>query len=142
MLRNLLKEKKCGSHLDVGKAGEDAAVAELNSKNYIILDRNWRCKAGELDIIAVHQKILIIIEVKTRQVIVSQNFSPFAAVDAKKITKIKKVTDFYLRENHQRLKKYLIRSIRFDVVAVYYYDKDQNSNCILKVEHILDAFNY
>ncbi len=144
MLKNLLQKitEKCKSHLDIGKAGEDAAVAELTAKGYRILDRNWRCKTGELDIIATYQKVLVIIEVKTRQVEVSKNFSPLEAIDSKKILKIKKVTDFYLQANHQRLKRYLIRSIRFDVVAAYYEINSLSNEIDIKVEHVLDAFNY
>ena len=50
----------------LGKEGEQAAVSYLESLGFRILDRNWRCAAGELDIVAVERHVFVVCEVKTR----------------------------------------------------------------------------
>ena len=52
---------------DIGKAGEDAAVEYLESKGYVILDRNYRFMRGELDIVALDDPFIVFVEVKTRR---------------------------------------------------------------------------
>ena len=53
-------------HIELGKTGEDIAVAHLEGKGYRILDRNWRWGKEEIDIIAIDGNFLVIVEVKTR----------------------------------------------------------------------------
>lgn len=65
-----------------GRAGEQRAVEHLTARGYRILDRNWRCRQGELDIVAARGGHLVAVEVKTRR---SERFGhPFEAVDARK----------------------------------------------------------
>lgn len=52
---------------ELGKSGEDAAVAYLLNNCYTIVDRNYRCRSGEIDIIAKKGDVLFFIEVKTRK---------------------------------------------------------------------------
>ncbi len=52
---------------ELGKSGEDAAVAYLLNNRYTIVDRNYRCRTGEVDIIAKKDNVLFFIEVKTRK---------------------------------------------------------------------------
>lgn len=67
---------------DFGRAGEDRAAEYLAAHGYRILDRNWRCAQGELDIVAEREHFLCIVEVKTRR---STAFGhPFAAIDERK----------------------------------------------------------
>ena len=62
----------------VGRLGEDAAVTFLAAQQYVILDRNWRCRAGEIDIVAKEGDNLVFVEVKARS---SLRFGhPFEAV--------------------------------------------------------------
>ena len=49
-----------------GKKGEDIAVKYLKRKGYKIIEQNWRCRLGEIDIIARHKDSVVFIEVKTR----------------------------------------------------------------------------
>ena len=51
---------------DVGRRGEDEAAAYLTALGWRILDRNWRCASGEVDIVALDGRELVIVEVKTR----------------------------------------------------------------------------
>lgn len=65
-----------------GRTGEQRAVEHLTAHGYRILDRNWRCSQGELDIVAAREGDLVAVEVKTRR---SDRFGhPFEAVDARK----------------------------------------------------------
>lgn len=67
---------------DLGRAGEQRAASHLVGLGYDVLDRNWRCAQGEIDIVAVHGDDLAIVEVKTRR---STAFGhPFEAIDERK----------------------------------------------------------
>src|SRR5487761_343592 len=50
----------------LGRTGEQAAARFLESAGYRILDRNWRCADGEIDIVAVERQVFVVCEVKTR----------------------------------------------------------------------------
>ena len=51
---------------DLGRLGEDLAVKELKRKGYRIVERNYRCRYGEIDVIGIKQAILVFIEVRAR----------------------------------------------------------------------------
>jgi putative endonuclease len=51
----------------LGDYGERLAALELERLGLEVLDRNWRCGQGEIDIVALHQDVLVICEVKTRR---------------------------------------------------------------------------
>lgn len=98
-------------HISLGRWGEDQAVAFLKKMRYKILERNYRCRLGEIDIIAREKKTLVFVEVKTRT---GEDFSkPVEAVTPQKIRRIYKVAQYYL-------KQYGLKDIdcRIDVVSV------------------------
>ncbi|WP_417564576.1 YraN family protein [Microbacterium sp.] len=67
---------------DLGRAGEDRAVAHLTARGFGVLERNWRCREGEIDIVARTATALVFVEVKTRR---GDGFGdPLVAVDARK----------------------------------------------------------
>lgn len=71
---------------DLGRRGERAAAAHLEGLGYRILDRNWRCPIGELDLVAVDGRELVVVEVKTRT---SRAFGdPLEAVDDRKLARL------------------------------------------------------
>jgi putative endonuclease len=95
----------------VGKAGEEAAVQYLCQQGYQILERNYRCRVGEIDLIARDGRTLVFIEVKTRR---SQTFGPAAAaVTLEKQRHLVKASQVYLIQ--QRKADELCR---FDVVTI------------------------
>ena len=51
----------------LGQRGEELAVAELMQRGYVIRQRNWRCPAGEIDIVAEHEGQPVFVEVRTRR---------------------------------------------------------------------------
>ncbi len=95
----------------LGARGEDMAVDFLKKKGYTILCRNYRCRSGEIDIVARKKKTLCFVEVKTRR---TRNFGPpQEAVTQRKQYKIGRVAqDFLQRYSLEN------RPARFDVVAV------------------------
>jgi len=94
-----------------GRRGEAIAADYLKKHGYEILEKNFRCPLGEIDIIARDGQDLVFLEVKTRK---SERLGyPEEAVDAKKQKKISRLASFYLQ-----MKNLNISRARFDVVAV------------------------
>lgn len=97
--------------LSLGDRGEVAACGFLKEKGYKILDKNYKCKIGEIDVVAKREGRLAFIEVKTRT---GPRFGmPQEAVDRKKQEKIFKLAQWYMKE--KKLEKI---PVAFDVVAV------------------------
>lgn len=99
---------------ELGKVGENLAVEYLKKQNYQLLERNFRCKRGEIDIIAKDKQELIFIEVKTRT---NKKYGkPADAVTTRKKKHIYKAAEYYLAI-HKKLYEY----VRIDVIEVYEY---------------------
>ncbi|MEA1967968.1 MAG: YraN family protein [Thermodesulfobacteriota bacterium] len=94
-----------------GKKAEDAACLFLDKLGFKILERNYRTRAAEIDIIAQHGDFLVFIEVKARQGL--QKGTPGEAVNFSKQKKISLGAAYYLKE-----KKIDNVRVRFDVVAI------------------------
>lgn len=72
---------------DLGKRGEDLAAEFLSGLGYTIVDRNWRSRGGELDIVAQHAEATVFVEVKTRA---GTGFGhPFEAITARKLARLR-----------------------------------------------------
>ncbi|HLE18234.1 MAG TPA: YraN family protein, partial [Syntrophales bacterium] len=70
------------SRIRTGKAGEETAVRHLQKLGYRILERNYRCPVGEIDIVAKDKNTIVFVEVKSRK---TEEFGdPELAVGAKK----------------------------------------------------------
>lgn len=92
--------------------GEDAACEFLKKKGYKILERNFRKGYGEIDIIALHEKTLIFIEVKTRS---SNKFgTPFEAISPSKLRTLLKTAQLYKYVLHPELPD----NMRIDAIGV------------------------
>ena len=80
----------------LGDAGEDLAAAALKKQGYKILERNYVCPLGEVDLIARQGKTYVIIEVKTRK---NERFgAPQEAVTSAKQHKLRRLADYYLQQ--------------------------------------------
>jgi putative endonuclease len=98
--------------IDLGKKGENASVEFLKRQGYKIIERNYRCSLGEIDVIAKDKDVLCFVEVKTRK---TETYGlPEEAVDWHKQRKLTKVALTYVKE-----KKIYKQDLRFDVVSVY-----------------------
>jgi putative endonuclease len=97
----------------LGRAGEQAAAKFLESSGFRILDRNWRCADGEIDIVAVERCVLVVCEVKTRS---GAGFgSPLEAVGRVKLRRLRKLAVCWLNAHGVRFDQ-----VRIDVVGLVY----------------------
>jgi len=100
-----------GSHLDHGRWGEDVATEWYRRHGYEIVARNWRCPAGEVDLVARRRRLLVIAEVKARR---SDAFGPAAAaVGRAKQLRLRRLAAEFLRITGTHGVE-----VRFDVVAI------------------------
>lgn len=84
---------------ELGSAGEARAVAHLTGLGYEVIDRNWRCPQGEIDIVARRGEELAVVEVKTRT---SLNFGhPFEAIDERKRRRLWQLAAAWLAEHRE-----------------------------------------
>jgi putative endonuclease len=111
---------------EVQTAGEDAAAESLRSSGMRILARNWRCKLGELDIVAADGRTLVFVEVKART---SGGFvDPALAVDYRKQLRLRRVAEAFIALENPRFV-----TCRFDVVSVV-------TTQPYRLNHVIDAF--
>ncbi len=96
---------------EIGRRGEDAAAAYLKRIGYVVVDRNWRTKAGEVDIVAIDGSALVLVEVKTRRT--QGKGSPEEAVSPTKQKKLIRLARAYIA--HAGIEH---MNVRFDVVAI------------------------
>jgi putative endonuclease len=100
-------------HLQRGRWGEDLAARHLERLGLTVLERNWRCRAGEIDIVAADAEsgTLVICEVKTRT---TEDFgTPLAAVTPRKLRRLRVLAAEWMREHDGRA-----RAIRIDVIGI------------------------
>ena len=117
------REKK-----ELGKKGEEIAIRFLKKKGYRILERNYVCKMGEMDIVAREKDTLAFVEVKTRTT--TAFGPPQLAVNLTKQMQLSKVALYFLKE-----KKLEDVKARFDVVAILLGPTGE------EIELIKDAFD-
>jgi len=100
-----------GEARQLGQWGEELVVEDLLRKGWTIVDRNFRCRMGELDIVAKNQLYLVFVEVKLRK---SARFGPACeSVTPSKQRKLLAAAQFYLVGHPTKLQP------RFDVAEVY-----------------------
>ncbi|MDR2672342.1 MAG: YraN family protein [Coriobacteriales bacterium] len=116
------------SNKSVGVAGEKLSCLYLEQNGFVILERNWRCKSGEADIIALESGTLVFIEVKTRS---NANCGlPEDAVTHKKRIRYENIAMRYLMTHRHPSGK-----VRFDVISIVTFNKDKAF-----LRHHRDAF--
>ncbi|MDZ8172336.1 YraN family protein [Microbacterium xanthum] len=98
---------------ELGRAGESHAYDHLVAAGFQVLDRNWRCREGEIDIVARDGRDLVVVEVKTRRALGYGH--PFDAVDERKRARLWRLGHAWMRL-HSGVARGL--SLRLDVIAV------------------------
>jgi putative endonuclease len=112
----------------LGRAGEEAAAQYLKKRGYRLVNRNFNCRVGELDIVARDGPCLVFVEVRTRS---GTAFGlPQESITRKKKYKLRQVASFYLLVNNIK-----DTAVRFDFIAVYMGPDGQT----VKIEHIVNA---
>lgn len=114
------------THNELGKIGEELAVNHLKELDYQIIETNWRYLKAEIDIIAIKDNWLVVIEVKTR----TTDFfgTPEAFITTAKKRLLIKAADAYVQNNNIDLE------VRFDVVGII------KNNHQTELKHIVNAF--
>ena len=97
----------------LGRDGEQAAVNYLESRGFRILDRNWRCADGEIDIVAVERQVLVVCEVKSRTS--TRYGGPLEAVSRAKRARLRRLAVQWLNAHGIRFDE-----VRIDVVGLLY----------------------
>lgn len=110
----------------IGKYGEEIAEKYLKKNKYEIICKNFYTRMGEVDLIAIKDKYLIFIEVKSRK---NKNYgSPAMAVNENKIRHMKIAARVFLKLN--KFSKY---NIRFDVIEIYFLHNKWKVNHIKQI---------
>ncbi|WP_062202982.1 YraN family protein [Demequina salsinemoris] len=95
----------------VGRYGEDLVVRRLAERGWVVLARNWRCREGEIDIVATEGDALVVVEVKTRRG--ASMGAPQEAVTVRKLARLRRLAAAWLAAQDRRWPE-----VRIDVVAV------------------------
>ncbi len=111
---------------EIGDLGEELACRYLKKEGYHILDRNWHYGHLELDIVALDNEELVIVEVKSRSGLPYE--FPSDALPGKKINMIVEAADAYIQERQ------LTSETRFDLITVIFQDNKY------ELEHFKEAF--
>lgn len=112
---------------DIGALGEQFAAELLEQKSYRIVERNWRWRRAEIDIIAWHDEILVFVEVKTRSSI--HHGRPEESITRSKMTLLTQAAGAYMREiNHEW-------QVRFDSISVVLFQDGTHA-----IEHYEDIY--
>lgn len=128
-----MKKRHVLNRKSLGQDGETLACNYLRKKGYKIIARNYRCKIGEIDIIARHKRTLIFCEVKTRN---SREFGePFEAVNKPKQDRLRYLAQSYLQSKYYDRDFHKNLDYRFDVVSII-LEPDTHSG----ITHLENAF--
>src|SRR5262245_24460234 len=105
------------------------AMAHLEARGYAIIARNWRCRAGELDLVASNGTTIVFVEVRSRRG--DRCGTPLESVDARKRQRLAQLARRFLatQPRHERL-------VRFDVIGIRL---DRDPPQLEHIEHAFDA---
>ena len=113
-------------HNQLGKKGEEIAVAFLEKLGYEVISTNWQEKKFEIDIITIDNDEMVFVEVKTRSTAIFGK--PEEAVTLKKQEHLVEGADYYIQENEVDLEA------RFDIVSIILNSHQE------EIKHIKNAF--
>ena len=115
-------------HNDLGRFGEELAANYLREQGYDILETNWVFEKAEIDILALRENVLSVVEVKTRS---GTDFGlPQEFVNAKKIRMLVRAVNAFVASRN------IDANVRFDIIGIH---KVNNG---FRITHIPDAFYY
>jgi putative endonuclease len=115
----------------IGDIGERLAVDCLKKKGYRILERNYRCPKGEIDIIARQRECLVFVEVRTKTNLAFG--TPEESVTMTKMHHLESAANYYLQDRDESP-----ASWRIDVLAI----ELETDNKLKRIEHIENAVEY
>ena len=113
---------------ELGRRGEDLAAHFLEDAGYRLIERNWRCRQGEIDIVAERGDTIVFVEVKTRSSLAFGH--PFEAITASKLARLRGLAGAWCAERSPSATR-----IRLDAIAVV-APRGQRP----QIEHLLGVF--
>ena len=113
-------------HNQLGKKGEALAATYLKQKGYEIIEQNWRNAKDEIDIVAIHDNFLVIVEVKTRS-------TDYFGEPSEAVTNIKQTYLIRAAEEYV-IEKEIDLEVRFDIISIILKSNQH------RINHIEDAF--
>lgn len=119
---------------EIGKLGEILAEAFFIDRGYEVVQKNYRCREGEADLVVRDPGTdeIVLVEVKTRRVRTGRDtLYPEEAVDARKQLRYSRIAACYALDH------FPVFSMRFDVVAIVL-----RSDCEASLEHLMNAFSW
>ena len=118
---------------DLGRHGEDLAVHHLEAAGLDVVDRNWRCRQGEIDIVARDGPDIAFVEVKTRT---GHEFGhPLEAITARKLARLRRLAGEWCAAHPEAR-----GSIRIDAVAVTVPRRVDRDRVPTAIEHLRGIF--
>ncbi len=117
----------------LGRLGEDLAADHLVRRGFRILERNYRTRWGELDIVAFDGTTLTFVEVKTRKLAAGSGLSPFDAIRSGKRSQVRKMAGSWLSVPADRP---YAEVLRFDAIGVTF----DRSGQLVGIEHLEGCF--
>ncbi len=112
----------------IGELGEIEAARYFRSHGYLVIAANYRCRLGEIDIIAEDKKYICFAEVKTRSE--NMRYAPSDAVDYNKRARLIAAAQLFLTDYEMK------RQPRFDIIEVYFENGEP-----VRLNHIINAFD-
>lgn len=120
-MRKKLQSQKNQYRQKLGKHGEDIASSYLQKKGFRVIERNFRARYGEIDLICLDRNTLVFVEVKTR---IGETYGkPEEAVTPRKLAEVVKTAQYY-----SMLHPELPSLIRIDVVAIQMTENSHSSH--------------
>lgn len=112
----------------LGREGEDRAARYFEESGYAVLARNWRCRAGEIDLVVASADALVVVEVKTRR---GEGFGhPFEAIDGVKRARLWRLAIAWVAANRGAAQG---RRLRIDAIGLTGEDPGT-----ARLEHLVD----
>jgi putative endonuclease len=106
-----MREEQMAAKDDLGRRGEKVAALWLEKQGYTILDRNWRCRSGELDLVVRRGETTVFVEVKTRTSVAFGH--PFEAITPVKAGRLRRLAAEWCATHDEAVGR-----LRIDAVAV------------------------
>jgi putative endonuclease len=96
---------------DLGRRGEEVAAQWFERNGYVVIDRNWRCRAGELDLVVRCEETTVFVEVKTRTSVAFGH--PFEAITPAKAARLRRLAAEWCAAQNEGFAQ-----LRIDAIAV------------------------
>ncbi|MCB0358765.1 MAG: YraN family protein [Bdellovibrionales bacterium] len=116
----------------MGRAGEDAARAYFIRQGAEILERNWRCRIGEIDLVVLDRGVLVVVEVKSRRDSRLSREHLFDTIGARKQHRLRQLAELFVRRNP----RYRGLPLRLDAIGVLFTGDDLSR---FEIRHIVSA---